>query len=164
MSKVKSKSKIKVGSTVKVIASNEDLLDEGCNTNIQPKSNYTVTQSYDNDFRLNDFDDGLISKHLVELVAPEDKWSIYNNTLPWSDLSDKQKGKMLLAAHGKVLFKIKDGIILNKVRFIANETTYQAVEPEPTMAELLAIDIKDSSGFLTTDDINDLMTKGWVKK
>jgi hypothetical protein len=34
---------------------------------------------------------------------------------------------------------------------------------EPTMADLFALDIKDSSGFLTTHDINDLIAKGWKK-
>jgi hypothetical protein len=34
---------------------------------------------------------------------------------------------------------------------------------KPTMADLFALDIKDSSGFLTTHDINDLIAKGWKK-
>tara|TARA_R110000764_G_scaffold8239_1_gene28127 strand:+ start:409 stop:609 length:201 start_codon:yes stop_codon:yes gene_type:complete len=42
-------------------------------------------------------------------------------------------------------------------------TAPEAGEQSPTMAELLSMDIKDSSGFLTTNDITDLIAKGWKK-
>ena len=32
------------------------------------------------------------------------KWTIYNNTFKWSDLSDKKKGKILLAFHNNIKF------------------------------------------------------------
>jgi hypothetical protein len=101
-----------------------------------------------------------------ELSKP--KWTIYNNTLPWSDLSDKQKGKMLLAAHSGVLFKMhSNGQILDSVRFITNETIYQGVEPikqEPTMAELFDADMGsfDFRGSLEVPEY--MISKGWVKK
>tara|TARA_R110000851_G_C12790090_1_gene536285 strand:+ start:60 stop:524 length:465 start_codon:yes stop_codon:yes gene_type:complete len=96
---------------------------------------------------------------MMQLLKHE--WTIYNNTLPWSDLSDKQKGKMLLAAHNGRSFGGTDKPTFNNQHY-----PYQAkaVKPEPTMAELFALDIKDSSGFLTKHDITDLIAKGWVKK
>jgi hypothetical protein len=93
------------------------------------------------------------------------KWTIYNNTLPWSELSDKQKGKMLLANHSGIEIKGVGILSLQKpVKFNVDTFIYFAKKPERTMAELFALDIMSSSGFLTTHDINDLIAKGWVKK
>jgi hypothetical protein len=91
------------------------------------------------------------------------KWTIYNNTLPWSQLSDKQKGKLLLAAHAKMLFcdfglQIPGFALVNCVYKVE-----EPVKPEPTMAELLTLDILSCSGFLRPHDVNDLIAKGWTK-
>jgi hypothetical protein len=63
-----------------------------------------------------------------ELVNP--KWSIYNNTLPWSQLSDKQKGKLLLAGHNGITISMKNGIFF-KPAFDDGSAIYKAIKPEP---------------------------------
>jgi hypothetical protein len=95
------------------------------------------------------------------------KWTIYNNTLPWSELSDKQKGKMLLARHCENLFTSNHTDIACYPKFSGLETTYQAVEPvkpEPTMAELFEIDWKSIPQCDGWEEINSMIAKGWVKK
>jgi hypothetical protein len=100
----------------------------------------------------------------IELVKP--KWSIYNNTLPWSQLSDKQKGKLLVADNLGLIFngftiKIRPSFgYYNSVYAVTNPDT---VKPEPTMTELLTKDVLGCSGFLRPHDVDDLIAKGWTK-
>jgi hypothetical protein len=97
----------------------------------------------------------------IELVKP--KWTIYNNTLPWSDLSDKQKGKLLLAAHAKMLFcdfglQIPGFALVNcayKVEKVA--------KPEPTMEELFVADWHETDVHLVKDFSEHMIAKGWTK-
>jgi hypothetical protein len=96
------------------------------------------------------------------------KWTIYNNTLPWSQLSDKKKGKMLLARHAGLLFKM-NSVILANVKFNSEFTTYQAinpapVKPEPTMAELFVADWHEANVHLVKEFSEYMIAKGWVKK
>tara|TARA_R110000850_G_scaffold24625_6_gene71902 strand:- start:1883 stop:2464 length:582 start_codon:yes stop_codon:yes gene_type:complete len=101
----------------------------------------------------------------IELAKP--KWTIYNNTLPWSDLSDKQKGKMLLGRHIGLAFTI-DGVPFSNTRFSGGSSVYKAqyielVKPEPTMEELFHSDFYGiRSGSITVARL--MITKGWVKK
>ena len=114
-----------------------------------------------------DSGDSLISyKEMMQLLKP--KWTIYNNTLPWSDLSDKQKGKMLLAAHGGMMIRIGDSGSLRNPGFNNNYAIYKAiksepVKPEPTMAELFKGDWYDclANGG---NKYEQMIAKGWVKK
>ena len=96
-----------------------------------------------------------------ELVAP--KWSIYNNDLPWEKLSNKQKGKMLLAAHSGVKF---EGVVSNPPAFDCEKSPYTAVKPEPetepTMAELFLIDWQDCE-FSLQRAIDCMIAMGWAK-
>jgi hypothetical protein len=98
-------------------------------------------------------------KEMMQLLKP--KWTIYNNTLPWSDLSDKQKGKMLLAAHKGIGFGGTDKPTFNNQHY-----PYQAkeVKPEPTMAELFVIDWHETDVHLLKDFSEHMIAKGWVKK
>ena len=91
----------------------------------------------------------------IKLLKP--KWTIYNNELKWSELSDKQKGKMLLAAHSGLLF---GGT--TKPTFNNNSHPYQAVKPTPTMAELFLADWLSTSG--DSGCSQQMIDKGWVKK
>jgi hypothetical protein len=94
-----------------------------------------------------------------ELAKP--KWTIYNNTLPWSDLSDKQKGKMLLADHNGKSFGGTHKTVFNNPCH-----PYQA-KPEPTMAELFLADWGDIAGVEMDGYFNfagKIIAKGWVKK
>ena len=91
----------------------------------------------------------------IKLLKP--KWTIYNNELKWSELSDKQKGKMLLAAHSGLLF---GGT--TKPTFNNNSHPYQAVKPTPTMAELFLADWLSTSG--DSGCSQQMIDKGWVKQ
>jgi hypothetical protein len=97
-----------------------------------------------------------------ELSKP--KWTIYNNTLPWSDLSDKQKGKLLLANHSGIRI---EGVgflsIAIPVKFECNIIAYFAVKPELTMEEIFESDWYDCSQ-ITGDCARQMLVKGWVKK
>jgi hypothetical protein len=83
-----------------------------------------------------------IFDHQWELVqeAAKSKWTIYNNTLPWSDLSDKKKGKLMVAAHAKIRFTCNKLDVFGDVAFNEEGGIYKAqyiepVKPEPTMEE-----------------------------
>jgi hypothetical protein len=100
-----------------------------------------------------------------ELVKP--KWTIYNNTQPWSELSDKQKGKMLLGRHTGLAFTTIDGLGFKNVAFDGGYCVYKAikpepVKPEPTMAELFLIDWQDCLCVGGKQEQN-MIAKGWVK-
>jgi hypothetical protein len=88
-----------------------------------------------------------------ELVKP--KWTIYNNDKAWQDLSDKQKGKMLLAAHNGSSFGGTD-----KTEFNNPDYAYKA-KPELTMAELFIDDWNElSTGFPFSKQ---MIAKGWKR-
>jgi hypothetical protein len=103
-----------------------------------------------------------------ELSKP--KWTIYNNTLHWSQLSDKQKGKLLVAENDGHEIKGLNCTALNKpVRFNCHHITYFAVEavpvkPEPTMAELFIADWHEANVHLVKEFSEYMIAKGWVKK
>ena len=91
------------------------------------------------------------------------KWTIYNNTLPWLSLSNKQKGKILLA-HNEGLQIKKVNMKYDTRLFKNRDAVYQVintVKPEPTMEELFMIDIM---GCTWNDLASTIIAKGWVKK
>jgi hypothetical protein len=101
----------------------------------------------------------------IELVKP--KWSIYNNTLPWSELSDKQKGELLLAAHAKIRFTCNKVYVSWDVAFNNEDGIYNAqyIEPvksEPTMEELFLIDWQDCLCVGGKQE-QKMIAKGWTK-
>ena len=99
-------------------------------------------------------------------VKVKPKWTIYNNTLPWSDLSDKQKGKLMVAENDGYEIKGFKCTALNKpVRFDCHHITYFAVEPVPVkpeskMANLLMVDLSQCQDG---DLISHLINRGWTK-
>ena len=96
-----------------------------------------------------------------ELVAP--KWSIYNNDLPWEKLSNKQKGKMLLAAHEKISFC---GCGHESPIFNLDSQVYVAIKPEPvkpTMEELFIADWKKFSTGSLSELAPQMIAIGWNK-
>ena len=99
----------------------------------------------------------------LELAAP--RWSIYNNDLPWEKLSDKQKGKLLLAAHSGVKF---EGVVRNPPTFDCEKSPYTAikpepVKPEPTMAELFVADWPAHDTGILDICADKMIAKGWNK-
>ena len=107
--------------------------------------------------------------HDVNNIKHAEKWSIYNNTLPWSELSDKQKGKLLLAAHAKIRFTCNELDVYGDVAFNSEGAIYKAqyiepVKPEPTMAELFLVDWQDTVGTEMPEHFADkIIAKGWTK-
>ena len=107
------------------------------------------------------------------------KWTIYNNTLPWSELSDKQKGKLLVANVEDIpicrVVKawLGQDAFINNVK-IGNYDVYiyraqpKPVKPEPTMAELFIDDYRKctvSYAFSNGAAVaTQMISKGWVKK
>ena len=92
------------------------------------------------------------------------KWSIYNNYLPWSDLSDEQKGNLLVADNNGIEIEGRDFLALLKpVQFDGQHIAYFAVQPEPvkpapTMEELF---ITDWESFSSRSDYTiEMMLKG----
>jgi hypothetical protein len=100
----------------------------------------------------------------LELVKP--KWSIYNNTLPWSQLSDKQKGKLLVADNNGLIF---NGLTFNnRPQFIYYNAVYtvtkpEPVKPEPTMAEMFVSDWSEQKSIYKKDVADYMIAKGWSK-
>ena len=96
--------------------------------------------------------------HDLNNIKHAEKWTIYNNTLPWSELSDKQKGKLLLAAHEKMLF-CGFGLQLPNFAFVNSVYKVESSEmAEPTMAEIFA-----SDWFGGGSIPDDMIAKGWTK-
>ena len=87
----------------------------------------------------------------------DSKWTIYNNTLTWEQLSDKKKGKFLLAAHSGVNIGGRGfRYLVNPVQFVDPTRAYFAIKPAPvkagpTIEELFASDwgFCSDSGMLT---------------
>jgi hypothetical protein len=107
------------------------------------------------DYKFKDADGAFISiiDKNWELVKP--KWTIYNNEKAWEDLSDKQKGKMLLAAHNGSSFGGTD-----KTEFNNPDYAYKA-KPEPTMAELFIADWNELGASFPVSE--QMIAKGWNK-
>jgi hypothetical protein len=96
-----------------------------------------------------------------ELANP--KWTIYNNVKPWSQLSDKQKGKLLLAAHEKMLF-IGAGLQVTGIALVNSVYKVEEVaKPEPTMAELFMADLSECNTGLLKHIPEPMIAKGWTK-
>ena len=95
----------------------------------------------------------------LELVAL--KWSIYNNDLPWEKLSNKQKGKLLLAEHSGVKFfkfgNITPAFSDDSQVYVAIKT--EPVKPPPTMEDLFIADWKSLSS--ESDTTKDMMLEGY---
>jgi hypothetical protein len=99
---------------------------------------------------------------MMQLLKP--KWTIYNNTLPWSELSDKQKGKMLLAQNNKLKFEsfTSSGPTMPFSKgWVYVVEKPEPVKPEPTMEELFMV---DTMGCTWNDLASTIIAKGWVKK
>tara|TARA_R110000803_G_C11935327_1_gene315895 strand:+ start:596 stop:1054 length:459 start_codon:yes stop_codon:yes gene_type:complete len=106
----------------------------------------------------------LLVEDYWKLARSTPKWTIYNNTLPWSELSDKQKGKMLLAQNNKLKFESftssGPSMPFSKGWVYVVEKP-EPVKPEPTMSQLFTYDINGC----TWNDLSSVMiAKGWVKK
>jgi hypothetical protein len=104
--------------------------------------------------------------HNLANIKHAEKWSIYNNTLPWSQLSDKQKGKLLVADNNGIRFHFFSANGRPKFN-ICNEV-YTAVEPkpvkpEPTMAELFDRDWKECFLGDPATFNERMIAKGWNK-
>ena len=100
----------------------------------------------------------------------DSKWTIYNNTMTWEQLSDKKKGKFLLADHNQTIMKktaIKHSS--NQDMFIYCEkidhskTTVYRAAPAPTMEELFAVDWHKTNAHLLKDFSKHMIAKGWKK-
>ena len=151
-------SKFKVGIDVRVIGLS-NLLHPG----IKIGDVRTVTATCSNGVQLDGFSDGWVYDIHIETLKT--KWSIYNNTLPWSQLSDKQKGKLLLAAHNDTTISVGNIGIIFKPAFDDGDTIYIALEPvkpEPTMAELFLIDWQDCLCVGGKQE-QKMIAKGWTK-
>jgi hypothetical protein len=147
-------SKFKVGDEVKVIGINST-----SNAEIKIGDIRVVTDIMSSGVELDSIEYGWLHDYDVELAKP--KWTIYNNTLPWADLSDKQKGKLLLADHNGKSFGGTHKTVFNNPCH-----PYQA-KPEPTMAELFLADWGDIAGVEMDGYFNfagKIIAKGWVKK
>ena len=155
--------KFKVGDNVEVTASNKALRKHLCNPKIKLGSSHVVAGlSLRGEALLDDLVYGYVKPEFINLVAP--KWSIYNNDLPWEKLSNKQKGKMLLAAHSGVKF---EGVVSNPPAFDCEKSPYTAIKPEPakpepTMEELFMADWKEC-GVGLEYLAPDMVAKGWTK-
>ncbi len=131
---------------------------------------YTATVLEGHQYLGKDFCVKRIFDHQWELVqeAAKPKWTIYNNTLPWSQLSDKKKGKLLLAAHAKIRFTCDKLDVFGDVAFnneggIYNAQYIELVKPEPTMAVLFNSDSVDFDFRRSTDFPEYMIAKGWTK-
>jgi hypothetical protein len=112
--------------------------------------------------------------HVLDRIELKPKWSIYDNTLPWSKLSDKQKGKLLVANINDVAICIVskslrgDDLFINNVK-IDNSSVcvYRAkpkpVKPEPTMAEMFMADLSECNAGRLNDLAEPMIAKGWSK-
>ena len=154
-------SEFKLDDKVTVTASNAQLKLHGCSPLIKSGNSYIVTEVLNGFCELSHISCGFVEPSMIELVAP--KWSIYNNDLPWEKLSNKQKGKMLLAAHSGVKF---EGVMSNPPAFDCEKSPYTAVKPEPVkpaMAELFVLDWAEQDSLYKINVANHMIAIGWNK-
>jgi hypothetical protein len=105
--------------------------------------------------------------HGLDNIELKPKWSIYNNTLPWSELSDKQKGKLLLASHSKIKFNcnkldVWGDAAFNNINGIYTAQYIEPVKPEPTMEEMFKKDWHDLL-FVDGKFEQQIIARGWKK-
>ena len=115
-------------------------------------------------------DEDVVCKFVLTSGLSKFKWTIYNNDKPWSDLSDKQKRKLLSAYNHGLKFK---GFVCNSymLPFEHPKMTgciYTAVKPEKvkpvqTMAGVFHFDFYRLNGG-PTEIAKQMIAKGWVKK
>jgi hypothetical protein len=155
-------SKFKVGDRVLVTSRNKT-----ASKLIQIGDIRIVTDTCVDMVRLDDILNGWLFHSNIELV-PEDikpKWTIYNNEKAWQDLSDKQKGKLLLAAHSKIQFFDcgYESPIFNLDNQVYKAQEAELVKPEPTMAELFVNDWMECSTGVPQTFADKIIAKGWNK-
>jgi hypothetical protein len=107
--------------------------------------------------------------HQWELVQEDikPKWTIYNNDKAWQDLSDKQKGKLLLASHAKIRFTCNKIDVYGDVAFNNEGVIYKAQYIEPVKLELTMEEVFESDWYdcsqITGDCAGQMIAKGWNK-
>jgi hypothetical protein len=106
--------------------------------------------------------------HDLTKIKHAEKWSIYNNTQPWSKLSDKQKGKIMVAENdGYEIEGVKCTALNKPVRFDCHHIAYFAVEPEPPKPEPTIEEVFESDWYdcsqITGDCAGQMIAKGWTK-
>jgi hypothetical protein len=152
---------IEMGSKVQITGRAEYLLIDRCSSKLMTGGIHRVTAISNNkkSFKLDSLKDGWVRSDMLKL-AP--KWSIYINTLPWKNLSDKQKGKMLLGNHSGVMFTANN-VSLSNTRFIAADTVYRAIKPaklaKPTMETVFSNDWFNECG----QSPKNMVAIGWSK-
>jgi hypothetical protein len=90
-----------VGKTVVITASNADLRGFSCSPLLKTGGHHKVTKVRVSElgkhyFTLDNFESGSVKAEGVKVVKA--KWSIYNNSIPWGNLSKKRQGKLRKAA------------------------------------------------------------------
>ena len=157
-------SRFKKGDRVLVTGENATL-----NENFKIGNTHIVTATKSASVQLDDICNGWVND--VDLWS---RWTIYNNAEAWSELSDKKKGKFLLAEQNKEIIKMVATSSCGRYPFFhsikidsSKPIVYRAapapVKPEPTMEELFASDwgICSDSGMYNV--FNKMIAKGWKK-
>jgi hypothetical protein len=149
-------SEFKVGAEIVRVANGTYYAAIGYKTTVLKDGKYKIE---DSDMLIKIVDDQW------ELVEP--KWTIYNNDKAWQDLSDKQKGKLLLAGHNGITISMSNGIFF-KPAFSNGSAIYKAikhetVKPEPTMEELFMADLSECNTGLLKHIPEPMIAKGWTK-
>jgi hypothetical protein len=152
--------------------------NEYLNDSIEIGDECTVTVVLDTCLQLNGLDDGWVYFADVKLIMPEPavltlpNWDIYNNSIPWGDLDDYQKGAFLSAitTDNKKVFTSM-GMPLDKRLNHEDHYVYRArrfsnseSKSELTMVEKFEADWNICLVTLGCESMWDKMiAKGWVK-
>ena len=90
-----------------------------------------------------------------------EEWTIYNNEKVWKDLSDEQKGALLLAQHEGMDITSNGKKAITDFSF--NSNVYQAIKPAPELWEVFE---KDWGECVAGGDSvgKQMIAKGWKKK
>ena len=155
-------SRFKKGDRVLVTGRNSTL-----NENVKIGDTRIVTATQSDGVQLDDICDGWV--HDVDLWS---RWTIYNNTLTWEQLSDKKKGKFLLAEHNKEIIKMVatslggQNVFLHSVKIDSSKPIVYRAAPakaKPTMEELFASDWRICSDSGMYNMWAKMIAKGWKK-
>ena len=120
--------KIKVGKRVVVTASDEELRNYCCNGKIKNGGSHEITgiSKAGESYCLDGVDSAWLKLGMIKLANP--KWSIYTNDIEWCKLSNKQKGKLLLASHEGLEFRVNGNSPINYPFFSDRFAVYLAVK------------------------------------
>lgn len=98
-------------------------------------------------------------------IRPEKEWTIYNNDLPFGELTDEQKGKLMVASLSCAICTSVNGDLKSVEKpSWHKDVTYRAKQPEPSMVDKFIADVPAGLDWREVElAALHMINEGWVK-